>query len=233
MRSIVASYSSPSSADSKAVNWRMSVPATNAFSPAPRSTSTFTSSSASTASQRANSVLVHRERHRVERLGAVERHPLGRSAPLVQHLAHASASISSSAKPASRSTSAVCSPSSGAGRRTEPGRVGQLDRDPEPAHRALDGVLHRDLHLARLRVRVGEHLGVVVDRPGGHARLDQRRHPLVGPARGQRRLQLGHQLGAVGHPALVGGEALVAHAGPRGRSPRTGAPTAAGCCRPR
>ena len=48
---------------------------------------------------------------------------------------------------------------------------------PSAAHRALLGVLHLDLHLARLRVRVGEHLGVVVDRPGGHAGLLERRRP--------------------------------------------------------
>ncbi len=55
MRSIVASYSTPSSAVSNAVNWRMSVPATNAFPPAPRSTIARTSSSPSARSHASNS----------------------------------------------------------------------------------------------------------------------------------------------------------------------------------
>ena len=44
------SYARPSSADSKTLNWLMSVPATNALPPAPRSTKTRTESSASTSS---------------------------------------------------------------------------------------------------------------------------------------------------------------------------------------
>jgi hypothetical protein len=50
-RSIVRSYSSPSSPEENSRNRRMSVPATNARSPAPRSTSTRTASSDSAREQ--------------------------------------------------------------------------------------------------------------------------------------------------------------------------------------
>ena len=66
-----------------------------------------------------------------------------------------------------------------------PRRVGELHQDAERADRALDGVLDGHLHLARPRVHVGEHLGVVVDQPARHAALDQRGDPRVGAARGQ------------------------------------------------
>ena len=103
----------------------------------------------------------------------------------------------------------MCWPSSGAGRRTAPGRVGELHRDAERADRALDRVVDRHLHLARLGVLVGEHLGVVVDRPARHAALDERGDPLVGAARRERRFELGDEVGDVGHPVVVGGEAGV------------------------
>ena len=122
-------------------------------------------------------LLVHREGHRVVRLGPVEGHPRGRPAalPLDAH----SASISSAEKPASRSTSAVCSPSSGAVPADRARRAAQLHRDAE-RDRALHRVSISHLHLARLRVRVLEHLAVVVDRPARDAGLDQRLDPLVG-----------------------------------------------------
>ena len=121
----------------------------------------------------------------------------------------------------------MCWPSSGAGRRIAPGVSLSFTGMPSALDRALDRVLELDLHLARLRVRVVEHLR----RSRGSARtgtprLDQRRDPVVGVARGERRLELGDQLGTVRHPVVVGGEARVVGQLRRARSPRTAAPTA-------
>ena len=48
-----------------------------------------------------------------------------------------------------------------------------------------------------------------MDRAGGDAGRLQPRHPRVGAVGGQRRLQLGGELRAVGHPVVVGREARV------------------------
>ena len=169
----------------------MSVPATNALSPAPRSTSTRTSSSASARSQHANSSSYIAN---VIALCASGRsnviHAAGpRTLPLDAH----SAAISASENPASRSTSAVCSPSSGAGRRIAPGV--SLSFTGMPSVRSCpDRVLDPHLHLARLRVRVLEHLPVVVDRPARDARRRSATRPTRRSTRRQRRLELGDQL---------------------------------------
>ena len=153
--------------------------------------------------------LVHREGHRVVRLGAVERHPRRRAAALQIDLAHVSALdlVGREAGLAQDLLRVLAEQRRGAADRA--GRVGELHRDAERPDRPLDRVLERDLHLARLRVRVVEDLRVVVDRPARDAALDQRRHPLVGAARGERGLELGDQLGDVGHAVVVGGEARV------------------------
>ena len=111
----------------------MSVPATNAFPPAPRSTSARTASSASARSHASKSAsyianviaLCASGRSKVTH-SAGPRSSV-RTSPLTTGL-----ELGVATRPASRSTSAVCSPSSGAARRTVPGVSESFTGIPRP-----------------------------------------------------------------------------------------------------
>jgi len=67
------------------------------------------------------------------------------------------------------------------------GCLGKLERRAGRSERAVDGMVDLDEHLARLHLRVGDHLGHVVHGRGGDAAFRQRLHdrglgPLAGPA---------------------------------------------------
>ena len=168
-------------------------------------------------------LLVHRERHRVVRLGPVERDPQGRPAALGEDLAHG--------RPR-------CPPR--AGSRRCAGRAAAPAAAPRPACRdsftgmpsarivPSTGCSTVDLHLARLRVLVGEHLR----RSRGSARTGRRPRPARRPTRrwSAPRAPLraaSTSVGDVGHPVVVGGEArVVGELGTR-RAWRRGAPNSA------
>ena len=63
-----------------------------------------------------------------------------------------------------RITSSLCSPSSGARRVTSGGVALNLIGEPQRPETAEHGVIGFDDHLARLHLRIGKHLRVVVDR---------------------------------------------------------------------
>ena len=188
----------------------MSVPATNARSPAPVMTTARSEASAS--SSRATSV---RRAHiaNVIALRASGRstitHATDALAPLdADHAstatpADASRSISSSATPRSRSTSAVSAPSGGPARSM---RAGVPDRRiGEPICRTGPSVAVRgvDEEPARLEVRVGEDAIERVDRPARQARRAEPIGPMARRLGRGHTLDLGNQRGAVRQPQVV------------------------------
>ena len=67
--------------------------------------------------------------------------------------------------PSSRRISAECSPSSGGARRTRSGVSLILSRETERVHASSHRVLDVFNHLTRMRVRIREDLGEIVDGP--------------------------------------------------------------------
>src|SRR3954471_24578082 len=134
----------------------MSVPATNALPPAPRRTMTFSSSSASTASQCWTSWSYIAN---VIALWASGRSNVTRATfPRRSNVTSATVELREDL---------VGVLAQQRGRAADRARRGtELDRDAEPADRAGFRVLHLHHHLTCARVGVGGHLRVVQDRPG-------------------------------------------------------------------
>lgn len=86
---------------------------------------------------------------------------------------------------------------------------GQAQRAGHLGRGAAQAVGQIEAQAAGLDLRVGEHLGQVVDRPAGHAGRLQQRHPFGGALEHRGLAQQGNQLGAVIDPRLVAGKARV------------------------
>ena len=210
---------------SKSANWRMSVPATNAFSPAPRSTSDAdvvvgvdaSRSAANSASYIANVIALCASGRLNVTHAAGPRRSYGRQRSISRR-ARAQDLVGVLAqqrrRPADRAR-----------------RVAELHRDAERVTVPSTGCSTRTSISRACVCGSANTCGVVVDRPGGTPASISALHPFVGVARGERRLELRDQLGAVRHAVGVGREARVVRPAPRARSPRTAAPTASGCCR--